>query len=86
MRKVMTIATVVGTCAALSLTTPTLGQDEATNNKNERGYSIESSQEGKGDRPISIGWIGLIGLAGLLGLGLPKFGKKRNNGSANQSR
>ncbi len=72
-RKALVATAIVVAGAALSVATPGMAQRE-----DEKGYSIESSQQGKGDRPPSIGWIGLLGLAGLLGLGLPKLGKRKD--------
>jgi hypothetical protein len=82
-RKAVVITTIVVAGAALSMATPALSLAQQ---KDEKGYSIESSQQGKGDRPASIGWIGLLGLAGLLGLGLPKWGKHKGNESGSGTR
>ncbi len=84
MKRVLVGATILVTGAALSVGTPALSQD-TDKSPNDKGYSIESSQEGKGNRPISIGWIGLIGLAGLLGLGLP-WKKKHDTNAGTATR
>lgn len=75
-RQALTVGATLIVGATLFLTTPARSQTEEN-----KGYTIESNQQGKDDHPASIGWIGLIGLAGLLGLGLPKFGKKNSNPS-----
>jgi hypothetical protein len=82
-RKAVAITTIVVAGAALSMATPALSLAQQ---EDEKGYSIESSQQGKGDRPASIGWIGLLGLAGLLGLGLPKWGKHKGDESGSGTR
>lgn len=79
-RKVLVAATIL-TAGALSVTTPGMAQRE-----DDKGYTIESSQQGKGDRPPSIGWIGLLGLAGLLGLGLPKWVRRKGTHSGPPTR
>ena len=82
-RKALVATAVIVTGAALSMATPALSLAQR---EDDKGYSIESSQQGKGERPTSIGWIGLLGLAGLLGLGMPKWGKHKGGNSGPATR